>query len=152
MANFVSILALRPQEQYEKKKVRTLKDKLPKSVGAESATGDQWRTNSRKIEETKPKQKHHPIVDVTGDGTKVQCCKEHCIGTWIFRSRNQGKLEQLEADRTYAISKIWRGSQEEICHVHGQEGWPRGGMPCPRLGAAAERRYAMSKVRSGGRE
>ena len=109
-------------------------------------------TNSRKTEETKM-QKQHRVVHVTGDGTKVQCCKEqYCIGTCNVRSRNQGKLEQLEADRTYAISKIWRGGQEEIRHVHGQEGWPRGGMPCPRSGAAPERRYAMSKVRSSGRE
>ena len=107
MANFVSILALRPQEQYEKKKVRTLKDELPKSVGAEYATGDQWRTNSRKIEETKPKQKQHPAVDVTGDGSKVQCCKEqYCIGTWNVRSTNQGKLEQRAAERRYPMSKV----------------------------------------------
>ena len=56
MANFVSILALRPHEQYEKKKVRTLKDELPKSVGAKYATGDQCRTNSRKGEEMEPKK------------------------------------------------------------------------------------------------
>ena len=55
MANFVSILALRPQEQYEKKKVRTLKDELPKSVGAQYAAGDQCRNNSRKNEETEQK-------------------------------------------------------------------------------------------------
>ena len=52
-------------------KDRTLKDELPRSVGAQYATGDQWRNNSRKSEETQPKQKQHPIVDVTGDGTKV---------------------------------------------------------------------------------
>ena len=86
MANFFSILALRPQEQHEKEKDRTPKDELPRSVGAQYATGDQWRTNSRKNEETKPKQKHHPAVDVTGDGSKVQCWKEQfCIGTWHVR-------------------------------------------------------------------
>ena len=86
MANFFSILALRPQEQHEKEKDRTPKDELPRSVGAQYATGDQWRTNSRKNEETKPKQKQHPAVDVTGDGSKVQCCKEQfCIGTWHVR-------------------------------------------------------------------
>ena len=48
-----------------------LKDELPRSVGAQYATGDQWRNNSRKSEETEPKQKHHLVVDVTGDGSKV---------------------------------------------------------------------------------
>ena len=69
-------------EQYEMEKYRTLKDKLPRSVGAQYATGDQWRNNSRKNEETEPKQKQHTVTDVTGDGRKVLCCKEqYCIGT-----------------------------------------------------------------------
>ena len=69
-------------EPYEKAKDRTLKDELPRSVGTQYATGNQWRNNSRKNEEMKPKQKH-PVVDVTGDGSKVQCCKEqYYIGTW----------------------------------------------------------------------
>ena len=50
---------------------RTLKDELPRLVGAQYATGDQWRNNSRKNEETEPKQKQHPVVDVTSDGSKV---------------------------------------------------------------------------------
>ena len=50
---------------------RILKEKLPRSVGAQYATGDQWRNNSRKNEETKPKQKQHAVVDVTGDGSTV---------------------------------------------------------------------------------
>ena len=50
---------------------RILKEELPRSVGAQYATGDQWRDNSRKNEETEPKQKQHPVVDVTGDGSKV---------------------------------------------------------------------------------
>ena len=50
---------------------RTLKDELPRSVGAQYATGDQWRNNSKKNDETEPKQKQHPVVDVTGDGSKV---------------------------------------------------------------------------------
>ena len=71
----------------------TLKDELLRSAGAQYATGDQWRNNSRKNEETEPKQKQHPDVDVTGDRSKVQCCKEqYCIGTFV-RSMNQGKLE-----------------------------------------------------------
>ena len=52
-------------------KDRTLKDELPRSVSAQYATGDQWRNNSRKNEEKEPKQKHHPVVDVTGDGNNV---------------------------------------------------------------------------------
>ena len=66
----------------KRQKDRTLKDELPRSVGSQYATGDQRRKNSRKNEETEPKQKQHPVVDVTGDGSKVQCCKEqYCIGT-----------------------------------------------------------------------
>ena len=79
------------------KKDRTLKDELPRSVGAQDATGDQWRNNSRKSGETEPQQKQHPLVDVTGDGSKVQCCKEeYCIGTRNVRSMNQGKLEVVK--------------------------------------------------------
>ena len=78
---------------------RILKEELPRSVGAQYATGDQWRNNSRKNEETEPKQKQHPVVDVTGDGSKVQCCKEqYCIGTWNVRSMNQGKLEVVKQE------------------------------------------------------
>ena len=62
---------------------RTLKDELHRSVGTQYANGDQWRNNSRKNEETEPKQKQHPVVDGTGDRSKVRCCKEqYCKGTW----------------------------------------------------------------------
>ena len=50
---------------------RILKEELPRSVGVQYATGDQWRNNSRKNEEMEPKQKQHPVVDMTGDGSKV---------------------------------------------------------------------------------
>jgi hypothetical protein len=60
------------------KRDRTLKDELPRSIGAQYAIGDQWRNNSKKNEETKPKQKQYPVVDVNGDGSKVLCCKEQC--------------------------------------------------------------------------
>ena len=67
----------------KRQKHRTLKDELPRSVGAQYATGDQWRNNSKKNEEMESKQKQHPVVDGTGDGSKVQCYKEqYCIGTW----------------------------------------------------------------------
>ena len=82
-----------PKNSMKRQKDGTLKDELPRSVGAQYAIGDQWRNNSRKNEETEPKQKKHPVVDVTGDGSKVQCCKEqYCTGTWNVRSVNQGHL------------------------------------------------------------
>ena len=62
---------------------RILKEELTRLVGAQYATGDQWRNNSRKNEGMEPKQKHYPAVDVTGDRSKVRCCKEqYCIGNW----------------------------------------------------------------------
>ena len=83
----------------KRQKESSLKDELPRSVGAQYATGDQWRNNSRKNEETEPKQKHHPVVDVTGDGSKVWCCKEqYCMGTWNVRSMDQGKLEVFKQE------------------------------------------------------
>ena len=57
----------------KRQKDRTLTDELPRLVGAQYATGEEWRNNSRKNEETEPKQKQHPAVDVTGDGSKVRC-------------------------------------------------------------------------------
>ena len=55
--------------------------------------------NSRKNEETEPKKKQCPVVDMTGNGSKVQCCKEqYCIGTWNVRSMNQGKLEVIKQE------------------------------------------------------
>ena len=62
----------------KRQKDRTLKDELPRSVGAQYATGEEWRNNSRKNEEMEPRLKQHPVVDVTGDGSKVQRCKEQC--------------------------------------------------------------------------
>ena len=78
---------------------RTLKEELRRSVGAQYATGDQWRTNPRKNEGMESKQNQHPVVDVTGDGSKVRCCNEqHCTGAWNVRSMNQGKLEVVKPD------------------------------------------------------
>ena len=74
-----------------------LKEKLPRSVGAKYATGDQWRNNSGKNEGMEPKQTQYPTVGVTGDRSKVRCCKEqYCIGTWNVRSMNPGKLEVVK--------------------------------------------------------
>ena len=114
IAKHFSILALRTHEQYEKAK-RTLKGELPRSVGAQYATGDQWRNNSRKNEDTEPKQKQDPVVDLTGDRSKVQCYKEqYCIETWNVRSMNQGKLEVFKQEMTrvniLGISELrWTG-------------------------------------------
>ena len=66
----------------KRQKERTLKDELPRSVGAQYAPGEGWRNNSRKTEEMAPKQKQCSVVDVTGNGSKVGLCKEqYCVGT-----------------------------------------------------------------------
>ena len=89
---------------------RILKEELPRSVGARYATEDQWRNNSRKNERMEPKQKQHPVVDVTGGGSKVRCCKEqYCIGTWNVRFMNQGKkVVKWEMARMYVDSRNQR--------------------------------------------
>ena len=77
----------------------TLADELPRLVGTQYATGDQWRNNSRKNEDMEQKQKQYPGVDVTGNRSKVRCCKEqYCIGIWNVRSLNQGKLEVIKQE------------------------------------------------------
>ena len=111
-----------PWEPHKQKrqKDKTLKDELPRSVGAQYATGDQWRNNSRKNEGMEPKQKQHPVVDGTGDRSKVRFCKDqYCIGTWSVRSINQGKLEVVEKEMTrvnidiLGISELrWTGMDE----------------------------------------
>ena len=109
-----------PMNSMKRQKDRTLKDELPRSVGVQYATGEEGRNNSRKNEETEPKQQHHPVVDVTGDGSKVRCCKEqYCIGTWNVRSMNQGKLELVKQEMArvkmniLGISEVkWTGMDE----------------------------------------
>ena len=118
----------------KKQKDRKLKDELPRSVGAQYATGEEWRNNSRKNEEMEPKQNQHPVVDVTGDRSKVQCCKEQCcIGTWNARSVNQGKLEVVKQEMArvnidiLGIGKLkWTGmgefnSDDNYIYYCGQE-------------------------------
>ena len=86
-----------PMNSMKRQNDRILKEELPRSVSAQYATRDQWRNNSRKNERMEPKQKKCPVVDVTGDRSKVRCCKEqYCIGTWNVRSMNQGKLEVVK--------------------------------------------------------
>ena len=104
----------------KRRKDGTLKDELPRSVGAQYATGDQRRNKSRKNEGMEPKQKQYPAVDVTGERNKVRCYKEqYCIGTWNVRSMNQGKLEVVRQEMTrvsiniLGISEIrWTGMGE----------------------------------------
>ena len=118
----------------KRQKDRTLKDELPRSVGTQYATGEQWRNNSRKNEETEPKQKQHPVVDETGDGSKVRSDKEkYCIGTWNVRSTNQGKLEVIKQEMArlniyiLGISELkWTGmgefnSDDHYIYYCGQE-------------------------------
>ena len=89
-----------PINSMKRQKDRTLKDELPRSVGAQY-TGDQWRNNSRKNEEMEPKQKQHTVVGGTGDRSKVWCYKEqYCIGTSNVRSMNQGKLKVFNKEMT----------------------------------------------------
>ena len=92
---------------WKRQKDRTLKNELHRLVGDQYATGNQWKNNSRKNEGTEPKQKQHPVVDVTGNRSKVQCCKEqYCIGPWNVRSMNQGKLEVVKQEMARVKSEL----------------------------------------------
>ena len=130
-----------PTNSMKRQKDRTLKDELPRSVGAQYAIGDQWRNNSRKNEEMEPKQKQHPVDDVSGDRSKVQCYKEqYCVGTWDVRSMNQGKLEvikqeiaQVNIDILGIIKLKWTGmgefkSDDNYIYYCGQESLRRNGV------------------------
>ena len=87
-----------PMNSVKRQKDGTLKDELPRLVGAQYATGDQWRNNSRKNEGMEPKQRQYPVVDVTGDRSKVPCYKEqYCIGIWNVRSH---ELRQIGSGQT----------------------------------------------------
>ena len=105
---------------------RITKEEIPRSVVAQYATGDQRRNNSRNNEGMEPKQKQCPVVDVTGDRSKVRCCKEkYCIGTRNVRSMNQGKLEVVKREMArvnvdiLGISELkWTGMGEFNSHDH----------------------------------
>ena len=122
-----------PMNSMKRQNDRILKEELPRSLGAQYATGDRWR-NSRNNEGMKPKQKQYPVVDVTGDRSKVECCKEqYCIETWNIRSMKQGKLEVVKQEITrlnvniLGISKLkWNGmgeynSDDHFIYSCGQE-------------------------------
>ena len=130
-----------PTNSMKRQKDRTLKDELPRSVGFQYATGDQWRNNSRKNEEMESKQKQHPVVEVTGGGSKVQCCKEqYCTGTWNVRFMNQGKLEVVKQEMArvnvdiLGINELkWTGmgefnSDDHYIYYCGQEPLRRNGV------------------------
>ena len=118
----------------------TLKDELLRLVGAQYATGEEWRNNSRKNEEAEPEQKQHPVVVVIGDGSKVRCCREqYCIGTWNVRSMNQGKLEVVKQEMARVNINIlgisllkWTemgefNSEDHYIYYRGQESLGRSG-------------------------
>ena len=111
-------------------------------MNSQHATGDQWKNNSRKNEEMEPKQKQHPVVDMTGDGSQVRYCKEqYCIGTRNVRSMNQGKLKVVKQEMArvnMSISGIselkWTGigeyySDDHYIYYYGQESLRRNGVP-----------------------
>ena len=141
-ANHFSILAFEKLiNSMKRQKDRTLKDELPRSVGAQYAIGEEWTNNSRKNEEMEPKGKQCPVVDVTGDASKFQCCKEHyCIETWNVRYANQGKLEVLKQEMARMDTDIlgitelkWTGmgefnSDDHYIYYCGQESLRRNGV------------------------
>ena len=125
----------------KRQKDRTLKDELPRSIGAKCAIGNQWRNNSRKNEGTEPKQKQQPVVDMTGNRRKILCCKEqYCIGTLNVRSMNQGKLKVVKQAMArvniniLGISELkWTGmgefnSDDHYIYHYGQESLRRNGV------------------------
>ena len=131
----------KPKNSMKRQNDRTLKDELPRLAGAQYATGDQWRNNSRRNEGMEPKQKQHPVVDMTGDRSKVRYCKEqYCIGTWNVRSMNQGTLEVVTQEMAgvnidiFGISKLkWTGmgefnSDDHYIYYCGQESLRRNGV------------------------
>ena len=130
-----------PMNSMKKQNDRILKEELLRSVGAQYATRDQWRNNSRKNEGMEPKKKQYPVVGVTGDRSKIPCCKEqYCIGTWNVRSMNQGKLEVVKQEigksecrrsRNLRTKMDWIGefnSDDHFIYYCGQETLRRNGV------------------------
>ena len=129
-----------PKNSMKRQKDRTLKEELLRSVGAQYATGDQCRNNSRNNEGMETKQKQHSVVDGTGDRSKVQCCKDqYCIGAWNVRSMSQGKLKVAKQEMAQVIINIlgisklrWTGmgefsSDDHYIYYCGQEPLGRNG-------------------------
>ena len=83
----------------KRQKAMTLKNEPPRSIGAQYATGEEWRNSSRRNEEAEPKRKRCPVEDESCSESKTQSCKEqYCLGTWNVRSMNQGKLEVVKEE------------------------------------------------------
>ena len=101
-----------PMNSMKRQKDMTLNVELPRSIGAQDATREEWRNNSRMNKEAEPKQKQSPVVDVTDDGSKVRCCKEqYCIRIWNVRSMNEGKLETVKQEMARVNVNILRISE-----------------------------------------
>ena len=129
-----------PMNSMKRQKDRTLKYELPRLVGARYSTGEEWRSNSRNIEEMEPKKKQHPVVDVTGDRSKIQCCKkQYCTGTWNVSFMSQGKWEVVKSEMArvsidiLGISELkWTrmgefNSDDHYIYYSGQESLRRNG-------------------------
>ena len=129
-----------PMNSMKRQNDRILKEELPRSVGTQYATGDQWRNNSTKNEGMEPKQKQYPVVHVTGDRSKVRCCKgQYCIGTWNVRSmikadwKWSNEMARGNVD-ILGISKLkWTGmgefnSDDDYIYYCGQESLRRNGV------------------------
>ena len=139
-----------PMNSMKRQNDRILKEELSRSVGAQYATGDQWRNNSRKNEGMEPKQKQYPVVEVTGDRSKVHAVmcniakkkkkEQYCLGTWNDRSINQGKLAVVKQEMPrvnvdiLGISKLkWTGmgefnSDDHYIYYCGRESLRRNGV------------------------
>ena len=120
-----------PMNSMKRQKDRTLKDELSRSVGAQYATGEEWRNNSRKKEKMEPKQKQYPVVDMTSDGNKVQCCKQqYCIRAdqslshvqlfatpWIAACQASLSITNSQSSlRLMSIDSVMPSSHLILCH------------------------------------
>ena len=125
----------------KRQKDTTLKEEFTRLIGAQYATGEDWRNNTRKNEEMEPKWKQCTSVDVIGDGSKVRCYKEqYCIETWHVRSMNESKLKVVKEEMArvdtdiLGISKLkWTrmgefNSDDHYIYYCGQESHRRNGV------------------------
>ena len=116
-----------PMNSMKRQKDMTLKDEFPRSLGAQYATGEEWRNSSKRNEEAEPKQKQCPGVDVSGGESKVQFCKEqYCIETWNVQSMNQGKLEVVKQEMARMNTDILGISELKwtvLCEFNSNELW-----------------------------
>ena len=99
----------KPMNNMKRQNDRILKEELPRALGAQYATGDQWRNNSRENTGMEPKQKQYTVVDVTGDRSKIQCYKEqYCIGTGMLglsRQIGSGQTRDGKSERQHSRNR-----------------------------------------------